>query len=147
AQLVIPLLAGSCTVGPDFERPQPPEVAAYTAGTLPVVTASTSAPGGTAQHVATGRDIPGEWWGLFRSEALNRLIAEALKANPNLAAAEAALRQAHELTLAGKGAFYPVLQAGAAASRNKTAATLSPATASGSLYYSLYSAQLTVSYV
>jgi NodT family efflux transporter outer membrane factor (OMF) lipoprotein len=39
------------------------------------------------------------------------------------------------------------VQENVGASRNKTAATLSPATASGSLYYSLYNAQLNVSYI
>jgi NodT family efflux transporter outer membrane factor (OMF) lipoprotein len=141
------MLAISCTVGPDFERPDAPLVSGYTAQTLPAATVSASVFGGEAQRFAVGRDLPGEWWTLFHSPALNRLVAEALKANPNLAAAEAALRQAHQLTLAGQGAFYPAVQAGLAASRNKTAATLSPVPANGGLYYSLYSAQLTVSYV
>jgi NodT family efflux transporter outer membrane factor (OMF) lipoprotein len=136
-----------CTVGPDFKPPAAPDVRGYTAQALPAATASARVPGGTAQHFAAGRDIPGEWWTLFHSRALNRLVAEALAGNPTLAAAEAALRQAHELMLAGQGALYPTVQAGLAASRNKTAATLSPATANGSLYYSLYSAQLTVAYI
>jgi NodT family efflux transporter outer membrane factor (OMF) lipoprotein len=140
------LLAG-CAVGPDFEQPQAPSLERYTAQSLPVRTASAAGPAGAAQRFLDDRDIPGEWWQLFHSAPLNALIEEALKANPTVAAAEAALRQAHELTLAGEGAFFPTVQAGFNASRNKTAASLSPATASGNLYYSLYSPQLSVSYV
>jgi NodT family efflux transporter outer membrane factor (OMF) lipoprotein len=139
------LLAG-CAVGPDFERPALPTVERYTPEPLPAETASAPVPVGAAQRLSPGRDIPGEWWTLFRSEPLNALIAEAFKNNPTIPAAEAALRQAHELTLAGEGAFFPTALANFGASRNKTAASLSPATASGNLYYSLYTAQLSVSY-
>jgi NodT family efflux transporter outer membrane factor (OMF) lipoprotein len=144
---VLAVLAVSCTVGPDFVPPQAPQVPGYSPQALPITTVAAPVFGGEAQRFAAGRDLPGEWWTLFHSPALDRLVAEALKANPNLAAAEAALRQAHQLTLAGQGAFYPTVQAGLGASRNKTAATLSPVPANGGLYYSLYSAQLTVSYV
>jgi NodT family efflux transporter outer membrane factor (OMF) lipoprotein len=57
------------------------------------------------------------------------------------------LRQAHELTLAGEGAFFPTVQASFNASRNKTSAALSPNPANNSLYYSQYTPQLSVSYV
>jgi NodT family efflux transporter outer membrane factor (OMF) lipoprotein len=144
---VVTLLVGGCTVGPDFERPASPPIEQYTPDPLRAQTASAPTPGGAAQHVSLGRDIPGEWWNLFHSAALNALIAEAFKNNPTIPAAEAALRQAHELTLAGEGAFFPTATASLGASRNKTAASLQPATANGSLYYSLYTAQLSVSYV
>jgi NodT family efflux transporter outer membrane factor (OMF) lipoprotein len=143
---VIVLVSG-CAVGPDFMRPAVPEVDRYTPDPLPTQTASASGPDGAVQHLIAGRDIPGDWWALFRSPALDALIEEALKANPTLVAAEAVLRQAHELTLASEGAFFPTAQIGLNASRNKTASSLSPATASGNLYYSLYTAQLSVSYV
>jgi NodT family efflux transporter outer membrane factor (OMF) lipoprotein len=141
------LLLAGCAVGPDFARPAAPAVERYTPDPLPGQTAAAPGPAGTAQRLVAGRDIPGEWWTLFRSEPLNALIAEALRANPTLAAAEAALRQAHELTLAGKGAFFPTAQASFSPSRNKTSASLSPTPANDSLYYSLYNAQLSVSYV
>ena len=143
----MPVLVAGCAVGPDFERPKAPAVERYTADPMPVQTASAAVEGGTAQRLSTGAGIPDEWWRLFHSAPLNALIDEALKNNPTVAAAEAALRQAHELTLAGEGAFYPTVQASLDASRNKTAASLSPATASGNLYYSVYTPQLSVSYV
>jgi NodT family efflux transporter outer membrane factor (OMF) lipoprotein len=145
--LGVAMLLAGCAVGPDFERPDPPSVDRYIAETLPAGTASAAVTGGAAQRFLAGRDIPADWWQVFHSAPLNALIDEALKANPTVTAAEAALRQAHELTRAGEGAFFPTAQVSVTASRNKTAASLSPATASGNLYYSLYSAQLTVSYV
>ena len=140
-------MLNACAVGPDFERPGSPSVDGYGPEPPPAETAAAPTAHGAAQRLELGRDIPGEWWTLFRSTPLNGLIAEALKNSPNIAAAEAALRQAHELTLAGEGAFFPTAQASFGASRNKTSGSLSPATASGSLYFSQYSAQLGVSYV
>jgi NodT family efflux transporter outer membrane factor (OMF) lipoprotein len=141
------LMLAACTVGPDFERPRPPTSDRYTADPLPAVTVSAPVAQGEAQHFLPGRDLPGEWWRLFRSPPLDALVKDAIKANPNLATAEAALRQAHELRLAGEGAFFPLVQGSLNASRNKTAATVSPATATGALYYNQYTALLAVSYV
>jgi NodT family efflux transporter outer membrane factor (OMF) lipoprotein len=144
----VALLLLGCAVGPDFSRPEAPSADRYTPEPMPAATSSAPIAGGDAQRFVTDRDLPGEWWILFGSPALNTLIAEALRNNPNLAAAQAALRQAHELTLAGEAALFPTVQANAAASRNKTPnATLSPATATGNPYYSLYTAQLGISYV
>ena len=140
-------LLSACTVGPDFERPEPPNVDRYTADPLPRATASARVEKGEAQHFLAGRDLPGEWWNLFRSPALDALITDAVKASPNLKAAEAALHQAREMRLAGEGAFFPLVQGSFNASRNKTAASLTPVPAGGSLYYNQYTAQLSVSYV
>jgi NodT family efflux transporter outer membrane factor (OMF) lipoprotein len=141
------LLFAGCAVGPDFERPEAPNADRYTADPLPSATASAAVEKGEAQRFLPGRDISGEWWNLFHSPALDALIKDAVKASPNLKAAEAALRQAREMRLAGEGAFFPQVQAGFNASRNKTAATLTPVPAGGSLYYNQYTAQLSVSYV
>ena len=143
AALAFLLLAG-CAVGPDFLRPEPPKDAAYTAE--PVTATAPAA--GEAQHFAAGQEIPAAWWPLFKSPRLNTLIEQALRASPNIEAAKAALAQAHELTLSGEAAFFPTLQGSAGASRNLTPnATLSPATATGNPYYSLYTTQLAVSYM
>ena len=111
------VLVSGCAVGPDFERPDPPSVDRYIAETLPAGTASAAVTGGAAQRFLAGRDIPADWWQVFHSAPLNALIDEALKANPTVTAAEAALRQAHELTRAGEGAFFPTAQVGVTAIR------------------------------
>ncbi len=136
------LLAGllaSCAVGPDFHKPIPPVAATYRPGTL--------APHDTVQAFIMGLDIPGQWWALFHSEQLNAIIAHALVANPNLAAAQAALRQAREDVYAQEGNFLPSISGSFEPSRTKTATrSVSIASANGSPYFSLYTAQLSVSY-
>ena len=62
-----------------------------------------------------GRDIPGEWWKVFHSKELDGLIAEALHANPNLQAAQAALWQAKENLYAQAGMLLPTVDANGSA--------------------------------
>jgi NodT family efflux transporter outer membrane factor (OMF) lipoprotein len=146
-RVVLLLLAG-CAVGPDFERPAAPDVPGYTSAPLAQQTASADVKGGDTQRFLQGLDIPGQWWTLFHSEALNTLIEQALKNNPTLPAAEAALRQAWETVYAEQGAFFPTVAASFSPSRNKTATgAVTPVAASGSAFYSLYTGQVTVSYM
>src|SRR5208283_5167178 len=120
----------------------------YTAKPLPGQTASAPGPGGVAQHFVQNEDIPADWWHLFHSEPLNTLVRQALAHNPTLAAAQAALRQARENVYAQQGSYYPSVSAGFVASRNLTPLkALSPASASGNPYYSLFTPQLNVSFV
>ena len=90
ATLMVMLLAGACAVGPDFERPTAPQVTGYTPEPLAQQTTSSDVAGGEAQRFVEALDIPGQWWTLFHSSALNSLIEDALKNNPTLPAAEAA---------------------------------------------------------
>ncbi len=103
--------------------------------------------GGEAQHLVDGRDIPGEWWTLFHSKPLNDLIERSLKANPDLKAAQAALLVARENVLAQRGAYYPSVSGSFSATRAKTSSDLSPVTNTSALYYSLYTPQVSVSFV
>ena len=80
-----------CAVGPDFKPPAPPQVSRYTAQPSPAHTGAVSVAGGSVQHFVDAGDIPGDWWTLFHSRALNGLIAQALAHNPDLKAAQAAL--------------------------------------------------------
>jgi NodT family efflux transporter outer membrane factor (OMF) lipoprotein len=141
------LLGSACAVGLDFERPAAPDVSGYTSAPLAQQTASSDVAGGVNQRFVQGLDIPGQWWTLFHSPALNALIEEALKNNPTLPSAEAALRQAWENVYAQQGAFFPTVVASFSPSRNKTATgAVTPVAASGSPYYSLYTGQVTVGY-
>src|SRR5882724_602044 len=101
------LLMAGCAVGPDFHRPVPPDAKSYAPDALPPRTAAADGPAGAAQRFVAGMDIPGQWWTLFHSDELNRLIEQALKANPSLTAAQAALRQARENVYAQQGSYYP----------------------------------------
>jgi NodT family efflux transporter outer membrane factor (OMF) lipoprotein len=144
--MAVLLLAG-CTVGPDFHRPEPPKAEGYTREPLPAKTASAdSVPGGEAQWFVRDLDIAHQWWTVFQSPELNRLIERALKANPTVAAARSALRQARELALAQQGYYYPTVQAAFSPSYQKASATLSPPLSNNDLRYPLYTLQATASY-
>jgi NodT family efflux transporter outer membrane factor (OMF) lipoprotein len=133
------LLAG-CAVGPDFRRPEPPN-GDY--GPLPGAADA-------EQRFVSDLDIPGQWWTLFGSPQLARLVEIAIAANPGIDAARAALTQARELRKAEWTANLPLLQGEAAASRNKnaTASLANPSTNSqNAAYYSFYTAQLGLSYL
>jgi outer membrane protein TolC len=148
AAYIVLALAGSlygCAVGPDFARPAAPEGAGY--GPLASQTTSSSVQQGEAQRFVQDMGMPGQWWAAFGSQPLNDLIENALKANPTIAAAQATLRVAHENVLAQRGAFYPTVTAGLSDSRNLTPTrALSPVSASGNPYYSLFTGQLSISY-
>jgi NodT family efflux transporter outer membrane factor (OMF) lipoprotein len=144
---VLTLLLCGCAVGPDFHRPAAPSDAGYTPQPLPALTASTAIYGGAAQRLVAGRDIQFDWWTTFECPQLDALVAQAIRANPTIESAKAALRQAHELTLAAKGAFYPTVQAGFSSSRNLTATqAYSAASGSGNPYYTVQTGQLSVTY-
>jgi NodT family efflux transporter outer membrane factor (OMF) lipoprotein len=143
ALLSASMLAG-CAVGPDFLRPKAPAVDGYTAQPLPEKTASASTAAGEAQAFALGRDIPGQWWTLFHSEPLNRLVEQSLAANPDIRAGEAALRQARENLYADQGSYYPSVDAQASATRERTPGALQGR--SGATTFNLYRASIDVSY-
>jgi len=141
------LLLCGCAVGPKFKKPTAPSNAGYTAAPLSTTSSTPGVSGGEAQQFVDGRDIPGEWWTLFHSRPLNDLIERSLKTNPDIKAAQAALTVARENTLAQRGFYYPSLSAGFTADHSKTSNVVSPFTASGALTYSLYTPQVSVSFV
>jgi len=140
------VLLGGCAAGPDFKRPAAPQVSDYGSAAL-ATTGVNGLPGGEAQHLVPGLDIPGEWWALFHCRPLDQLIDRALKASPDVQSAQAALQVAREQVLAQRGAYLPSVDASVAANRQKTSEQLSPTPSSGALYFSLYTAQLSISYV
>jgi len=144
AASVAALLSG-CTVGPDFERPAAPVDQTYEPGPLAGSTAKADVHGGDAQTFAVGADIPGEWWTLFRSPALDQLIREALVANPDLKAADATLRQAQELAAAQSGALFPSVDANLNQQREKIAASQTGIPGYAPIY-NLTTGEVTVSY-
>jgi NodT family efflux transporter outer membrane factor (OMF) lipoprotein len=95
---------GGCAVGPNFTPPTPPPAARYTGETLRGEGASA---GESAQHIALGREIEDNWWTLFRSDAIDQLVKQAVAHNRSLAASTATLEQAQELALAQAGSRYP----------------------------------------
>ena len=143
---VLTLLLGGCAVGPNFKKPAPPQVNGYTTTPLSPTSSTTNVTGGESQSFTNGADIPGEWWTLFHSKPLTDLVELSLSNNPSIKAGQAALKVARENVLAQKGSFYPAIAGAFAASRQKSAAVISPTPNSGAQYYGLYTPQLSVSY-
>ena len=141
------LLLASCAVGPDFKKPAAPDVSDYVASPLSTTVATPEVVGGDAQRFVKAADVSGDWWTLFHSQVLNDLVAQSLKNNPDLEAAQATLRQAHENASAQKGAFYPQVTAGFAASHQEQPASLAPVPDNNSFQYNLFTPQLNISYV
>lgn len=141
---------GGCKVGPNFSRPDVAQNADYSREKLPSTTASAGdVAGGAAQRLVAGMDIPGQWWTLFRSPTLNALVEEALRANADVAAAQAALRQANELVFADQASLFPSLSGSASKTREKVSAVTLGSAGSGSTsipILTVNSASLSVSY-
>jgi NodT family efflux transporter outer membrane factor (OMF) lipoprotein len=135
-------LAG-CALGPDFVAPTPPAVIGY----LPSGSRSNAnlVPG---QRLVAGGEIPGRWWEAFRSQHLNDLITCGIEHNPNLQAAEAAVRMAQATEAAQEGALFPVIGANFNPTRQEIPEkALITNAATGADIYSLHTGQLTVAYV
>jgi NodT family efflux transporter outer membrane factor (OMF) lipoprotein len=139
-------LVSSCAVGPDFAHPAPPEDSRYTKEPLAPTTSSTDVRHGQTQHFINGRDIPGDWWALFRSPALNALVRQSLDGNPNLQATISALRVAKEMVYAEQGKFFPQAQANFNPTRQQLAETVAPTLNNGAQRFDLYTAQVVVTY-
>jgi NodT family efflux transporter outer membrane factor (OMF) lipoprotein len=99
----------ACMVGPNYRRPSLPADAGYAPDPLPSRTASAPTPVGASQAFVSGRDIPGDWWTLFGSPALAKLVALALANNPSVAAAQASLAQAEQSADATAGGLFPTV--------------------------------------
>jgi len=141
--LLTPLFVAGCMVGPDFKQPPAPPVDRYAAS----ASATTANAGGDAQRFVTDMQLPAQWWTLFHSPALNQLITQSLASNPGMQSARAALRQAQENVAAQKGSYYPSVDAGINTTRQRNPSTLSSPLESNANYYTLTTAQVSVSYM
>ena len=111
AGLSLAVLAACTTVGPDFSRPAVPEQSGYAMAGDP--TASPIAALGASNADAR------EWWKAFNSPDLNALVEQALKGNPTLQAADAALARVAELEIAQRGESGPSANLAANAGRQR----------------------------
>ena len=139
------LLVAGCTVGPDFRPPTTPTPTGYTAAP-PSQTPASPGREGISQRFVTGREIPAQWWTLFHSEPLDRLVQLALANSPTLAAARATLQEARENLGARQGVLLPRADAGFTANRRKISGAGFAQPGSDFEPFSIYNASVTVSY-
>ena len=91
-------LAG-CTVGPDYDRPQPAVAESWL-------------------EAATPGEVDPAWWNSFGDPQLTRLIERALASNPDLREAEARLAEARANRDAARGGRLPQARATGSATEN-----------------------------
>lgn len=93
------LLTGCTTVGPNFDRPAAPNTSGYAMPgdptASPLASLTSSSPGAS------------KWWTSFKSAELDALVEQALKGNPTLQQADAALARVTELERAQRGDSGP----------------------------------------
>jgi NodT family efflux transporter outer membrane factor (OMF) lipoprotein len=105
------VLLSACTVGPNFQAPEPPEAPSYAApGDMPLP---------PDQRITLGTRIEGGWWSQFHCATLDSLIREALENNQDIAAARARVAQAREEVNAARATLFPSLTFGTTAGRQK----------------------------
>jgi NodT family efflux transporter outer membrane factor (OMF) lipoprotein len=103
--LVCAALAG-CAVGPNYSRPSPPISATYKE-------AADWSPAAPADALDRG-----DWWTLFGDPVLDGLEARVKVSNQNIAAAEAAYRQARALVSEQRAALFPTVSLTGGATRS-----------------------------
>ena len=147
AAFLLGILA-ACAVGPDFKQPDAPKVSSLTEKPIPPKLATTpDVPGGSEQTLVESKDIPAKWWELFKSPELDILIRKALEQNPNLAAADAALRAAQENVSAQIGGqYFPQIGGNASSTRQQLPYAVY-GLPHGDPIYNLYNTTVNISYV
>ena len=97
-------LLGACTtLGPDFKRPEVTWLDTWTGGSLETLS--------TASRARSSEQTL-EWWRRFNDPVLDRLVAEALRANPNVRTAGLRIMEARaQLGIAGSSLYPQVKQA------------------------------------
>jgi NodT family efflux transporter outer membrane factor (OMF) lipoprotein len=146
APLVAALLLAGCAVGPDFAPPPAPAVDGYTPEPLTTSTVSAATSGGAAQRFVRALDLPGQWWTLFHSKALNSLVERALARNSDLQAAQAALTVAKQNVYAQIGLLFPTVTGNANATREVSPISEPSDFGAGSPTFNLFTTQLNISY-
>ncbi|WP_294391630.1 efflux transporter outer membrane subunit [uncultured Sphingomonas sp.] len=131
------LLAGCAAVGPDYQRPaaaiaeQPSATGAFVSGD---------------SKLFTPEPVPADWWRLYNDPLLDRLVADALRANTDLRIASANIANARAGAALARQAREPQfgLQAGPGYGRRSAEEELLPGAALPNAF--VYSAGASVSY-
>lgn len=129
-----PLALAACAVGPTYHRPALPAGAG--------LGVAADQPG-----LDAGLTVSADWWRVFHSADLDALVAQALRNNPTIPAAQAALRAAREEVKAQRGAYLPTVAASLQPSRARFAPVLASPLQNGSDLYTLTTTQVSISYV
>jgi multidrug efflux system outer membrane protein len=112
--LLVVLVAGCTTLGPDYKRPElelPKEFP-------------------NAQSVAAA-PLAADWWTLYADDTLNELVAVSRKSNVDLRLAAARVREAEAVLREAGAAFLPEVTGGYSATRSQVSTRAIPALPAG----------------
>jgi NodT family efflux transporter outer membrane factor (OMF) lipoprotein len=148
--IVVSVAISGCAVGPNFNPAPAPDVTGYVKGKLSSPNPGKGPPDVPGQRFITGADVATRWWAAFKSQPLNDLVRQAVEHNPNLQAAEAAIKIAHYNALAQRGLFFPQITGNSTSQQILVAnpGQVPPIPTQGpQSQFSLVTNQLTVSFV
>jgi NodT family efflux transporter outer membrane factor (OMF) lipoprotein len=117
AGLAAAVLLAGCGSEPSTTAPTLAQDAGYAPGGAPAIPSVGNA--GPDQHFVMGQEISAQWWGLFKSPALDALVTQAVVGNRSLAAAQASLAASHEAVAVAAGGLLPQVDFSASVERQR----------------------------
>jgi NodT family efflux transporter outer membrane factor (OMF) lipoprotein len=148
--ITLSLVLSACMMGPNFRTPAPPPTSHYTEAPDPKKTTHIPAAGkgGVTQEFVAKADIPGQWWYLFHSQAINDLVERGLANSPTLASAKATLVEAEEnLNAEFGGLMLPAITAQIGGERERiNLSNFGQSAATTSSIFNLYNSSVNVTY-
>lgn len=105
--VALPALIAGCAVGPNYHRPSVATPGSY------------KGPEGWKQSQPSAPDLSLQWWTVFGDDLLNKLENQVRISNQNLAAAEAAYREARAEVRGDQADYFPTLDVSGSGTRSK----------------------------
>ena len=109
------LVVAGCSLAPTYEKPDVNPPAAYKE--TPTLSPTEAGTWKTAQP--SEEMLRGEWWTVFDDPTLNDLERQAQKANQNLKAAAARVKESRAINQTARAGLFPTLDAGFGPTREK----------------------------
>jgi NodT family efflux transporter outer membrane factor (OMF) lipoprotein len=128
------LLVAGCTVGPNYRRPTAEVPATY------------KEIGNWKQAQPNDQNIGGNWWEMFQDPQLNALELQVNVSNQNLKAAAAQYTQARALVRYYWADYFPTIDGGATATRNRISNNRPASVVANGITYNDYQIPLELSY-
>jgi NodT family efflux transporter outer membrane factor (OMF) lipoprotein len=114
----IPLLLAGCTVGPNYHRPDAPTAPAFKETAVPVP--PPNPPGGGWKQVSPNDSaLRPDWWAIYQDPQLDKLEQQVAVSNQTLKASYEQYMQARAAVQYYRSQFFPTVQAGPSASRDR----------------------------
>jgi len=108
AALIVFMLLGACTVGPDYVRPTADTPAAFKESQ------------GWKMAQPRDQELRGNWWEAFNDPLLNEMMEQVNLSNQSLVQAAAQFRQARALVQSARAGYLPSVSANAGATRSSS---------------------------